>query len=119
MTDTKVCTRCKGKGYGDWVQEHGICYGCRGKGTHEAQLQVRAAAKRRMAILMAPPAVVSVSVEAGTRREAIELLVQAFHCLPTVPEAIGQEVEPGLWAFTFSHSSAISFDEWWTGAVEF
>lgn len=38
----KVCTRCRGKGFGSWVVEHGICYGCRGVGTREAQLAVKA-----------------------------------------------------------------------------
>jgi len=44
----KNCTRCKGKGFGSWVREHGVCFGCQGAGTREAQVRVREAAKAEL-----------------------------------------------------------------------
>ena len=40
MTATN-CTRCKGAGFGSWVVQHGICWGCGGKGTRAAQIARR------------------------------------------------------------------------------
>lgn len=57
------CTRCQGKGYGDWAPEFGKCHGCQGKGTRAAQIAIREAAKQaarisrereRVSILVGP-----------------------------------------------------------------
>lgn len=45
---TKTCTRCKGKGFFResagvmFAGVPGLCYGCGGAGTHEAQLKMKA-----------------------------------------------------------------------------
>ena len=32
--DKKTCSRCKGKGFGSWVVQQGICYKCNGTGAN-------------------------------------------------------------------------------------
>jgi len=89
------CTRCKGKGYGSWVVQHGICFACNGKGTRAAQIAQREAVKANLAYIAAIEEV-SITIEADGTRAARHAYVAAFAYEGVPP--IFVEVEPGLFA---------------------
>lgn len=64
------CSRCKGRGFGDWVVQNGICFGCQGRGTRAAQLALRDAARaleRRIREVEEVSILVHVAEELDTR----------------------------------------------------
>lgn len=98
LMNTTDCTRCKGKGSGDWVVQYGICWGCNGKGTREAQLAIKAQAaadeKRRaevetVSILIGPVA---------SRRDAVLSFARAMGWDHDAALPFFEEVHPGWFA---------------------
>lgn len=94
-TTTTPCRRCKGRGFGDWVVQHGICYRCQGEGTEEAARRIKARADfdARMRDEVEDA---YVTVEAARLLDAIHQFGTAFGVSPLRET----EVEPGLWACT-------------------
>lgn len=95
MTTTTDCTRCKGKGFGSWVVQGGICFACNGKGTRAAQVATRQAAKDQIAFAKAVE-LVSIVIEADTAREARRIWHEAFAIESGSP--IFRQVEVGVFA---------------------
>lgn len=105
ITTTDVCSRCKGRGWGDWVVEHGICFACRGTGKASTARRLRAEAKARTAWMLAVERV-AFTFEADRFITAAHLLhEQELYGLPV-------EIEPGLWVVEVSrHPSFMGYDE--------
>ena len=71
------CSRCQGKGFGDWAPEHGKCHLCNGTGSkaYAQALRKQAAADRQH---RAEIEVVSVLVQATDRTAAQIAFFEAF-----------------------------------------
>jgi len=106
-TKSDTCRRCKGKGFGDWVVQHGICFRCQGTG-RESSYQQRVALERQQAAWAADVQDVPVTIEATSARDARLAIWQAFD---SQPRDLGTEVAAGVWVvLVLSHSAQSGWD---------
>lgn len=111
-----VCGRCKGKGFGDWVVEHGICYACRGTGSKAVAKRRRAEAKatieRIMRLKRASFTFQFETEQTGTLRRFEAEKYLHLDCLgqETFYPGRTEEMAPGFWV-----TELVSFDPAWAG----
>jgi len=118
MTTTN-CSRCKGKGYGDWVVQNGVCFACGGSGRREDQLESQRLNREFNDGTYArkiEEAKASVLIHADNRRDASYLLATGFQLNGVLPHA--EELAPGWYVFLVHGGANWTLEQFVENAVD-